>query len=92
MDVAGQIVSNIIKEQQNIIGPVAVEQAKKVPGLIVENNGQEIKFNGDQTNIIENLVEKYQALFGKASVEVCKDASRGLIDKLPKDKIPPILT
>ena len=36
MDILSQIAEKIIKEQENIIGPVALEQAQKVPGLSVD--------------------------------------------------------
>lgn len=91
MDPFEQIVSNIIKAQENIIGPLAIEQAQKVPGLIIGSDNKDIKFNGNQTNIVEGLVEKYRDLFGTTSVEVCKDAARTVIPKLPKEKVPPIL-
>lgn len=91
MDTFGQLAQKIIREQENIIGPLALEQAQTVPGLEVGDGGKEIHFKGDEKEIIETLVEKYRDLFGKASVEVCRDAARTFIPKLPKDKVPQIL-
>ena len=88
MDIFGQIVEHIIKEQEKIIGPIALEQARKVQGLSVDMQKNEVKFTGSQKEIIESLIEQYKHLFGQASVEVCKDAARSFIPQMPKDQIP----
>jgi len=91
MDVFSQMVQKIIQEQEGIIGPIALEQARKVPGLNYDQTKQEVTLNGDRTVIVEKLVEKYKDLFGQASVEVCRDAARGYMKDLPADKIPALL-
>ena len=88
MDIFGKIAEKIIEEQEKIIGPIALEQARKVQGLSVNMQKQEVKFIGDEKQIIESLIEQYKHLFGQASVEVCKDAARSFITQLPKDQIP----
>ena len=91
MGIFSELAQHIIKEQEVIIGPVALEQARKVPGLIINETGSEVNFDGNEKDVIESLVEKYRDLFGMASVEVCRDAARTFVHQLPKDKIPPIL-
>ena len=91
MDIFGKIVEKIIREQEHIIGPVALDQARKVHGLKVDLQKHEIIFEGNQKDIVEQLVEQYRELFGRASVEVCKDAVRGIISQVPKDQLPPLL-
>lgn len=91
MDIFSQMAENIIKEQEGIIGPVALEQAKKVDGLTIDMQKHEFIFSGNKTDVLENLVEKYKELFGQASVEVCKDAVRGILSKLPSDQVPALL-
>lgn len=91
MDIFAQMAEKIIKEQESIIGPVALEQAKKVPGLSVDWSSKTIKVDGDETAVIEKLVEQYQHLFGQTSVEVCKDAVKNLRSDVPPDKMPPLL-
>jgi hypothetical protein len=90
MDSYSQLVSTIIKHQEIIIGPIALEQAKKVEGLDVTNLDN-VQIKGDEKEILNNLVGQYFKLFGNASVEVCKEA---LIDsklEIPKEKLPEIL-
>lgn len=75
MDVFAEAAQKIIREQEGIIGPVALEQAKKVPGLNV--NGK-VSIEGDQKEVLNKLIKQYEQLFGQASVEVCKEAVSGL--------------
>jgi len=91
MDILEQAAEKIITEQEKIIGPIALEQAKKVPGLSVDLQKHEVKIEGDQKEILQKLVEQYQHLFGQASVEVCKDAVKDIIKQAPSDKIPSLI-
>lgn len=84
--------TKIIKEQQSVIGPVALEVATKVEGLSVEKGSLAATLaEGREVEIMEGLVKGYQAIFGKASVEVCKDAVRDMLAKMNKDEIPSAL-
>ena len=91
MDIFAQLVDRIIKEQEGIIGPLALEQAKQIPGLSIDGSTRAVTLQGDQKQIIDSLVDTYKNLFGPASVEVCKDVARSMLDQLPKDQIPPSL-
>ena len=91
MDIFAQMADRIIREQESIIGPIALEQAGKVSGLHVNWQKHEIAFDGNKSNVIEKLVEQYQGLFGQASVEACKDAVKGIMSDVPKDQVPPLL-
>ena len=91
MDIFAQMAQNIIKEQENIIGPVALEQAQKVTGLKIDQQTKAIAVEGNKTEVIEQLVEKYRDLFGLASVEVCKGAVKDLVPKIPPGQLPSLL-
>ena len=88
MDIYGQVVEKIIIEQEKIIGPIALEQARKVPGLTVDLQKHDIQFQGRGKDILEKLVEQYRILFGQASVEICKDAVRGISSEMKPDALP----
>jgi len=87
---ATTIISRIIHEQEYIIGPVAWEEARRVPGLVVvdQKKGEINLQNGDLREIIDKLVAQYERLFGKASHEVCKEAVQDLIAEMPSEEIP----
>lgn len=91
MDILAQMTEKIIKQQESIIGPLAVEQAKKVPGLTVDWSKHQVTITGNKKAVLEHLVEQYKYLFGQTSVEVCKDAVKDMIAKVPKDQLPSIL-
>jgi hypothetical protein len=89
MNIFDQISVKIIQEQELIIGPVAWEEAKKVPGFhVIDQKKGEVSFDGDGKEVLNSLVAQYARLFGKASNEVCKEAAHDLIAGLSPDQIP----
>ena len=84
-----QIVERIIKEQEKVIGPLAIDQAKKVHGINVDASNQSITLDGDKMEVVQDLVKQYEHLFGKIAIEVCKEALKNM--NLQKDELPSIL-
>ncbi len=91
MDPITQIVKSIIKEQQTIIGPLALEQAKKVQGITFKST-DDIVVSGDHKTVLNNLVSQYAKIFGEASVQVCRDAFEQFQGKIPPQEVPEILS
>lgn len=89
MDPVAQAASKIIKEQQAIIGPIALDQAKKVSGLAIA--GDDVKITGNKKQVLENLVRQFEKLFGQASIQVCRDAFDQFSEEIPQTDIPDIL-
>lgn len=84
-----KISSRIIKEQFSLIGPLAWEEAKKVNGLqVIDQKLSKIELVGNEKEIVNNLVGQYSRLFGKISIEACKEAVHDLIGELDSDQIP----
>lgn len=88
MDVYSQIAVKIIKQQESIIGPVAIEQAKRVKELNVDWDKKTVTVSGNEANAIDKLIDQYKELFGQISVEVCKEAAGPLLKNLPADGLP----
>ena len=80
----------IIREQALIIGPLAYTEAKKISGIEIRTDGEvQIASSAQEPSIVINdLIGQYEHLFGRASIEVCKDVVQDLLTDLPKDKIP----
>lgn len=91
MDIFTELTEKIIKEQEAIIGPMALEQAEKVPGIKVDGSTHTISLVGNKTIILENLVKQYEALFGQASVELCKDVASKYTKTIPQNQLPQVL-
>ena len=86
-----QAVKSIIAHQSLIIGPVAIEEANKVSGLKVSGDGQAVAITGDGKVVLESLVKQYASLFGRVSVEVCKEALISVSSSFSKENLPDIL-
>ena len=69
-------VLNIINTQKQIIGPLAVDMAKRVGAIKLDDGHVEII--GDPLNVLHQLVKEYEVLFGELSVKVSKDSLKGM--------------
>jgi hypothetical protein len=83
-----QIAEKIIEQQEAIIGPVAVEQAKMVGGLNVNWTQHEVDITGDPNAALDKLVAEYKELFGQIAVETCKEAASRMLSQLTPDQVP----
>ena len=71
------------------MGPLAWEEAKKVEGLkVIDQKLNKIELIGNEKEVVNNLVNQYSRLFGKISIEACKEAAHELIGELKPDEIP----
>ena len=91
MNVYAQIAIKIIASQEAIIGPVAIEQAAQIPHLQVDWSKHSVAITGDESSVIDQLVDRYRDLFGQISVEVSKQAVEALLPQLSGDKLPTAL-
>lgn len=83
-----QIAEKIIEQQEAIIGPVAVEQAKQIASLKIDWSQHDVDIEGNPQTAIDKLVEQYKELFGQIAVETCKEAVAQYLAKLPTDQQP----
>lgn len=89
MSIFDKIGIRIIKEQELIIGPVAWDEAKKVPGLsVINQKAGEITMGEDEKQTVNNLVAQYEKLFGRASREACRQSVQDLLAELPREQVP----
>lgn len=89
MNIFNQISIRIIKEQEAIIGPLAWSEAAKVSGLtIIDRVSPTVSIVGDPKLIINNLVARYEQLFGRLSRDICKEAVGDLTAEIPSEEIP----
>ncbi len=65
-------VLNIVNMQKEIIGPLALDMARRVGAIKIEDGNVEII--GDPKEVLHNLVKEYEVLFGALSVKVSRDS------------------
>lgn len=81
-----KIVQHIIKSIANTVGPVAVMLAKQVEGLTTRP--YKVTIEGDPIKVINVLLEKYTKIIGPAAVTLAKKATKPILEKNPKLKVP----
>lgn len=82
------IILKIVVEQELLMGPVAVDLAKNTPGIQLKDH-TDLNLNGDPKKILHNLIQGYQQVFGRTSIEVSKRAIKSM--NVSKDDLPEIL-
>lgn len=85
------IINAIIGYQMQIIGPLAVTQASKVTGLKLNDRGEVEEVKGNDEIVLSELVKKYEALFGQASVDACKESIREILPTISSKDLPDFL-
>lgn len=80
----------IIHEQEQLIGPLALDLAKGANGLVV-GSVEDIALSGDPKTALESLVVQYTKAFGNASVQVSKNAIRKTREPFTSEELPEIL-
>jgi hypothetical protein len=84
-----EITIRIIREQELIIGPLAWSEADKVEGLRIDRTKGEVTVDtGDPKIAVDQLVARYERLFGRASEEVCREAAAPFLAGLSPADIP----
>ena len=91
MDTYIVIIKGIVTQQAAIVGPLALELARKVDGLSFDNTIEDITITKEPIDVLDDLIQTYAQFFGQASIEVCKDAVRELKPPIPPEKLPSIL-
>lgn len=87
LDLYEKAILTITKEQEKIVGKtLSIQMTSLVDNLSVKNNKVEIK--GDPKIVLGDLVDQYANLFGKASIEVSKEAIKKLGHELESSDIP----
>ena len=76
------------------MGPVAWYEASKIKGLHIvdqKTGSVSIDTNTDSRAVVDNLVNQYGKLFGRAAREVCREAVTSLVADLPTAEVPSTL-
>lgn len=90
MEKYNQAVATIINEQKLIIGPLALNVAKRSNGIRIVSETT-IDIVGDPKVALAELVKEYSKIFGATSVKVSKEALKRTKLGLSPEELPDIL-
>ena len=87
--ILNQILVEIIKRQEKVMGDLIWSELEKIPGVEIRSKERYIvAMNGDQKEILNRLVVRLNELFGTIAVDVSRNAARFLIADLPIGMVP----
>lgn len=87
-----QVATLVVEGQATIIGPLAWNEAEQVTGISLDiSQGKVYLVGSNPPVVLESLVVRYERLFGRASIEVSRDAVRKVISQVPQEQIPEML-
>jgi hypothetical protein len=87
------IVQAIIQKQMQVLGQmISVSRARRVSGIIVDDEGRVLSLSGEPLKVISDLVNQYRELIGPAAVSFSQDATTILMKEYPSLVLPELLT
>ncbi|HYV33218.1 MAG TPA: hypothetical protein VE973_00005 [Candidatus Limnocylindria bacterium] len=73
-----KLLTELIQKQMVIFGPnIALDKAKKVPGLTIDNNGSVLSISGEPQMVLKNVAAEYESL----SPQIAKMTLGSLLEK-----------
>lgn len=84
-----QIIEAIIGKQVLVLGQhIALLRARRVHGLLVEDDGGGVKLSGEPLHAIEQLIVEYREILGPAADLFSRDAALPIIEAHPDLLVP----
>lgn len=78
-----KMLTDLIQKQMVVLGPnIALDKAKKVPGLTVTNDGTVLDMDGDPQMVLKGVANEYMMLSG----QIAQMTLNTLLEKYPQVK------
>lgn len=78
-----QMLTDLIQKQMVVLGPnIALDKARKVPGLKVADDGMVMDISGDPQIILKGVANEYMQLSG----QIAQMTLNSLVEKYPRLK------
>ena len=75
-----KMLTDLIKKQMIMLGPnIALDKARKVPGLIVGDDGEVTNISGDPKLVLKGVANEYMTLSG----QIAQMTLNALLEKYP---------
>jgi hypothetical protein len=83
------VVLRIVLQQAELVGTLAWQVAQQVSGIdVIDMLKSQITIRGEPKEAINELIGKYQKLFGKMARDVCKNAVADILADMDANDIP----
>lgn len=82
------MIERIVYEMKYIIGDIAITQANIIDGLAVSMDDLVIKLEREPSDILEDLINRYEKIMGKTGVMLAKRAVRPILMQEKNLKVP----
>ena len=80
----GQMLTDLIQKQMVVLGPnIALDKARKVPGLKVSDDGTVLEVSGDPQMVLKGVANEYMQLSG----QIAQMTLNSLLEKYPQMKM-----
>lgn len=78
-----KMLTDLIKKQMVVLGPnIALDKAKKVPGLKVSEDGTVLDMDGNPAMVLKGVANEYMTLSG----QIAQMTLNSLLEKYPEVK------
>ena len=78
-----KMLSDLIQKQMIVLGPnIALDKARKVPGLKINDDGTVMDISGDAQMVLKGVANEYMELSGK----IAQMTLNSLLEKYPQVK------
>lgn len=78
-----KMLTDLIQKQMVVLGPnIALDKAKKVPGLKVSEDGTVMDVDGDPQMVLKGVANEYMTLSG----QIAQMTLKSLLEKYPQVK------
>lgn len=78
-----KMLTDLIQKQMVVLGPnIALDKAKKIPGLKVANDGTVLDMDGDPQMVLKGVANEYMTLSG----QIAQMTLNTLLEKYPTVK------
>lgn len=75
-----KMLSDLIKKQMVMLGPnIALDKARKVPGLKLDDSGEVLEMDGDPRMVLKGVANEYMTLSG----QIAQMTLNTLLEKYP---------
>ena len=80
----GKMLTDLIQKQMVVLGPnIALDKARKVPGLKVADDGTVLEVSGDPQMVLKGVANEYMQLSG----QIAQMTLNSLLEKYPQMKV-----